>query len=70
MFPGVQMNNVLRKLIDTLDYSRVRTTEAPVMANIIPRRERESISQEITHAYLWPRVGQWLREHDVVITET
>ena len=40
------------------------------MNNTIPRRERESISQEITHAYLWPRVGQWLKEHDVVITET
>jgi pyruvate decarboxylase len=64
------MNQVLRKLIDTLDYSRIRTVDTPVMTNTIAKHVRESISQEITHAYFWPRVGQWLREHDVVITET
>jgi len=69
-FPGIQMNQVLRKLLETLDYTRIRTTETPVMSNIIPDVEKQSISQEITHAYFWPRVGQWLKENDVVITET
>lgn len=69
-FPGVQMGNVLRRLVKELDASRIRTIETPVMTNTIPRRERESLSQEITHGYLWPRVGQWLRENDVIITET
>jgi len=69
-FPGIQMNQVMQKLIKTLDYSRIRSIETPLMTNVIPRRESESISKEITHAYFWPRVGQWLKEHDVVVTET
>jgi pyruvate decarboxylase len=69
-YPGIQMNHVLRRLIDTLDYSRVRSVETPVMNNIPPKHVRESISQEITHEYFWPRVGNWLKENDVVITET
>jgi len=69
-FPGIQMGHVLQKLIKQLDPSRIRTIETPLMTNTIPRRERESGSQEITHAYLWPRVGQWLKDNDVVITET
>jgi pyruvate decarboxylase len=69
-YPGIQMNHVLRKLIDTLDYTRIRSVNTPVMTNIPPKQVRESISQEITHAYFWPRVGTWLRENDVVITET
>ncbi|KAF8541914.1 thiamine diphosphate-binding protein [Trichophaea hybrida] len=69
-FPGIQMGQVMQKLIKTLDYSRIRTIETPLMTNIIPRRESESISPDITHAYFWPRVGQWLKEYDVVVTET
>jgi pyruvate decarboxylase len=64
------MNQVMQKLIKTLDYSRIRSIETPLMTNVIPRRESESTSKEITHAYFWPRVGQWLKEHDVVVTET
>jgi len=74
-FPGIQMNQVLRRLLDTLDPARVRTTETPVVNNVIPPGELESDGtvgkdDEITHAYLWPRIGQWLRERDVVISET
>ena len=69
-FPGIQMNQVLDKLLATLDYSRIHSTEIPQMTNAIPPCVSESASQEVTHDYLWPRVGQWLREHDVVVTET
>ncbi|CUS09713.1 unnamed protein product [Tuber aestivum] len=70
-FPGIQMQPVLRKLLDKLDYSKVQQTRSiPDVSNTIPHRVQESVSQEISHAWLWPRVGQWLREGDVIITET
>ena len=35
-FPGISMNKVLRRLIDTLDFSKVRDVEVPIMNNTIP----------------------------------
>lgn len=69
-FPGIQMNQVFRKLLDTLDYSKIRTVETPEINNKIPCHERKSISAEITHDYFWPRVGQWFKDGDVIVTET
>lgn len=64
------MGSVLRKLIDTLDYSKIQKHPTTDLSNTIPKRERESLSEDINHAWFWPRVGQWLKERDVVITET
>lgn len=64
------MKSVFRKLLDTLDYSKIQKHPTAELSNTIPKRERESMSQEINHAWFWPRVGQWLQEGDVVITET
>lgn len=64
------MKSVFRKLLDILDYSKIQKHPTAEISNTIPRRERESISSEINHAYFWPRVGQWLNPGDVVITET
>lgn len=64
------MKSVLRKLLDTLDFSKIQKHSTAELSNTIPKRERETLSQEINHAWFWPRVGQWLREGDVVITET
>lgn len=64
------MGSVLRKLLDTLDYSKIQEHTTADLSNTIPKKELESLEGEINHAWLWPRVGQWLREGDVVITET
>lgn len=64
------MGSVLRKLLDTLDYSRIQEHATADLSNTIPKKEQESLSEIINHAWFWPRVGQWLREGDVVITET
>lgn len=69
-FPGIRMPSVLRKLLDKLDYSKIQTHPIPDISNTIPSHVQESDSQEINHAWFWPRVGQWLREGDVIITET
>jgi pyruvate decarboxylase len=70
VFPGIQMKSVFRKLLDTLDFSKIQKHSTAELSNTIPRRERETLSQEINHAWFWPRIGQWLKEGDVVITET
>jgi pyruvate decarboxylase len=69
-FPSITMKYVLQQLIKEVDMTKVRATETIEITNVLPKRERESISQEITHAWLWPTIGQWLKAKDVVITET
>jgi pyruvate decarboxylase len=71
-YSGVRMKNVLRKVVDTVDMRKLpakRTT--PTVHNEIHESEKNmSGGQEITQAWFWPRVGQWLQKDDIVITET
>lgn len=69
-YPNINMKGVLRKVIKRLGKMNVTPTPAPALTNRIPQSEMSSDSKAITHAWLWPTVGQWLRENDVVITET
>ena len=64
------MGGVVRKLLKEVDVSRVRATLPPLLDNAIPLCEQRSSSSEITHAWMWPLLGQWLKERDVIITET
>jgi len=69
------MKFVLRKLLDNLDWSKVRHTESakaepPQLTNEMPKEKKDSSSQDITHAWFWPRMGQWLQPNDLIITET
>lgn len=61
------MKYVIQRLLKAVDVSRVRATLPPPLDNIIPS---DSSSSEITHAWMWPLLGQWLKELDVIITET
>jgi len=75
VYPGISMKFVLRKLLDTLDFSKLRHSETakaepPQLSNELGTEEEKGRSDEITHAWFWPRVGQWLRPNDVIITET
>lgn len=38
--------------------------------NMIPKHSQDSSDLATTHHWRWPPVGQWLREKDIVITET
>lgn len=69
-YPNINMKGVLRKVIQRLGKVNVTPAPAPALTNRIPQSEMSSDSKAITHAWLWPTVGQWLRENDVVITET
>ncbi|KAH7095309.1 thiamine diphosphate-binding protein [Paraphoma chrysanthemicola] len=67
-YPGVRMNGVLAKVTQKL--GKLNIEAGPTPDNKIPQTEIDSSSTAITHAWLWPRLGQWLRKDDVLITET
>jgi pyruvate decarboxylase len=67
-YPGVRMNGVLRKITEQLP--KLSITPGPAKTNDVPKQEAETSDPTITHAWLWPTVGQWLQDSDVVITET
>lgn len=67
-YPGVRMNGVLRKV--TAKMGKLNIQEGPKPANSIPQQEKDSDDPTITQAWFWPRVGQWLQEKDIIITET
>ncbi|KAK4942482.1 hypothetical protein LTR10_017778 [Elasticomyces elasticus] len=67
-YPGVGMKGVLRKVIDNLPKLNVQPgPDAP--ENKIPASE-DSNDPTITHRWFWPRMGQWLQQGDIVLTET
>ncbi|KAL1982457.1 hypothetical protein VTN96DRAFT_1304 [Rasamsonia emersonii] len=67
-YPDINMKGVLRKVIQRM--RKLNTRPIPKITNAIPPAEQTSTDSTITHAWLWPTVGQWLRENDIVITET
>jgi len=68
VYPGVHMRGVLRKIINEIDLSKLSAVPGPKMQNKV--KENEDKSDTITQAWFWPRVGEFLKENDVVITET
>lgn len=67
-YPGVTMRGVLRKIIDRVDTAKLSVVPGPSVTNEVAANNDGS--QTITQAWLWPRVGEFLREEDVVVTET
>jgi pyruvate decarboxylase len=62
------MRGVLRKVINQIDKKQLSAIPGPKMSNKV--KENEDNSETITQAWFWPRVGQFLKENDIVITET
>ena len=70
-YPGVRMKGVLRKVIDRMDVGKLSVQPNPKPQNHIDEKEHDMTKDEIiTQAWFWPRVGEWLRPRDIVITET
>lgn len=62
------MKGVLRKVIDQVDPSILSVQSISKAAyHGLPPAESSSI---ITHAWFWPRLGEFLQEGDVMVTET
>lgn len=67
-YPGVHMQGVLRKIIEQIDLSKLSAVPGPNPENKV--EENLDSSDTITQAWIWPKVGQFLKENDIVITET
>ncbi|KAL9128367.1 MAG: hypothetical protein Q9217_002946 [Psora testacea] len=68
-YPGVRMQGVLRKV--TAKMGKPSIQPGPSHGNIISEKDRAMSNKEvISHDWLWPRVGQWLKPDDIVVTET
>ncbi|KAL4070052.1 thiamine diphosphate-binding protein [Scleroderma yunnanense] len=67
-FPGIGMKLLLPKLIARLKECREGAGRLPV-----PHCKPEVLEEtddRISHAYFWPRMGQFFREKDVIVAET
>ncbi len=62
------MKGVLRKVIQQVDMSKLTVKAGPSMSNKVA--ENEDSTDVITQAWFWPSVGNFLKENDIVITET
>jgi pyruvate decarboxylase len=67
-YPGVNMRGVLRKVIEKVDLSKLSAVSGPKIENKV--KENEDSSEIITQAWFWPKVGEFLKENDIIITET
>jgi pyruvate decarboxylase len=62
------MRGVLQKVIQKIDLKKLSAVAGPKMANKV--KENDDSSETITQAWFWPRAGEFMKENDIVITET
>lgn len=67
-FPGIGMKWLLPKLTARLAAISANASqiEVPRFTSPVPQEANETISQ----SWLWPRVGKFFRENDVIVAET
>ena len=68
MVAAIGMKELLPKLTERLVRYRDRANriEVPRFLNTIPNEGND----KITHAWFWPRVGEFFKPKDVIVTET
>src|SRR5271170_2212926 len=62
------MKGVLRRIVEKIDLTKLQAIPGPKMTNKV--KENQYGSETVTQAWFWPRVGEFLKENDTVITET
>lgn len=67
-YPGVTMRGVLKKVTEKVDLKKLNVQGSPTVQNEVKKNYEGS--ETITQAWFWPRVGEYLKEGDVVVTET
>ncbi|KKY32877.1 putative pyruvate decarboxylase [Diaporthe ampelina] len=67
-YPGVTMKAVLQRIVNKVDTTKLSALPSPQVENQVAANDDGS--QTITQSWLWPRIGEYLRENDIVITET
>lgn len=71
-YPGVRMNGVLDRVSKALTEQKIKLNivPGPKVGPAIPDEKIDKKSEVITHAYLWPRFGDWVDSGDIIVTET
>ncbi|KAG6012419.1 hypothetical protein E4U43_007804 [Claviceps pusilla] len=67
-YPGIRMKGVLQKLVQKIDPAKLNIRSSPTVRNDI--QNNHDGAPTITQAWFWPRVGNFLRQDDIVVTET
>lgn len=67
-YPGVAMKGLLQKIVQRVDLSQLSAVPGPEIVN--EAEESAYPSDVITQKWFWPRMGDFLRQNDIVITET
>lgn len=67
-YHGLRMNGVLRKVTQRMGKLNVqKISTAPATK---PEEMDDSDSQIITHSWFWPHLTKWVKEDDIIVTET
>lgn len=70
-FEEVYMKWLLERLVREVDPTKMQRDEMKIPQSLSPDLVNgEAKTEDITHAYLWPRISSWLKSGDVVIAET
>ncbi|KAG6906948.1 hypothetical protein DXG01_011208 [Tephrocybe rancida] len=67
-FPGIGMKELIPKLSDRLKTHAVTASKIPVLKFLAPVPKEET--GVITHTYFWPRMAEFFKAEDVIVTET
>lgn len=68
-YPNVRMNGVLKKVTERM--GKLNVEEGPTPTNKIAKEDANMTEDTaVSHDWFWPRLGQWLQEDDIIITET
>ncbi|CDO69055.1 hypothetical protein BN946_scf184992.g4 [Trametes cinnabarina] len=67
-FPGIGMKRLLPKLTSRLQPFKEGAVQfdVPKYEHPVPQEDND----EISHAWLWPRVGQFFKSRDIIVAET
>lgn len=68
-YPGVQMKETLQHLLKRAGEAAASYSAKPVPVLSLPQSAHETTSP-LSQQWLWERLGLWLKEDDIVITET
>ncbi|KAI8627578.1 pyruvate decarboxylase [Xylariaceae sp. FL1651] len=68
-YPGVKMRGVLRKITERVDVNHLKVMSPPKEFSTGEREAGES-SGPIKQEWFWPRISSFLREGDIVVSET
>ncbi|KAI0157068.1 pyruvate decarboxylase [Hypoxylon sp. FL1284] len=69
-YPGTRMKGVLRRVVEQVDVSQVKALAPPKWGGEFGKASAAEAKEAVTQAWFWERIDGFLREGDIVVTET